>query len=86
MAPSQNSVQKHETLSKFLENLEFRKLYNKLLTGVRKYRFMEANNWFLSKCLENRIIPKSFVVKNKAQNSSKDFVNKWTDTTKNTSL
>ena len=47
---------------------------------------MEANNWFLSKCLENRIIPKSFLVKNKAQNSSKDFVNKWTDTTKNASL
>ena len=75
-----------ETLSKFLENIEFRKLYNQLLTKLKKYRFLEANNWFLSKCLEDEIIPKSFQVKNKAQNSSKEFVNKWADTTKIASL
>ena len=86
MAPSQNSTQNHETLSTFLQNIEFRKLYNQLLTSIRKYKFLEANNWFLSKCLEEKIIPKSFRVKNKAHNSSKEFENRWTDTTNLASL
>ena len=85
-APSQSSVQNDETLSTFLENLEFRKLYNQLLTKLRKYRYLEANNWFLSKCLEQQIIPKSFQIKNQTQNSSKEFVNKWAVTTKNASI
>ena len=85
MAPSQSSNQNDETLSKFLSNLEFRKLYNQLLTKLRKYRYLEANNWFLSKCLEEQIIPKSFKVTYKVQNSSKEFLDRWTDTTKNAS-
>ena len=86
MAPSQNPIQNKETLSTFLENLEFRKLYNQLLAKLRKYRFLEANNWFLSKCLEQKIIPTSFKVKNRAQNSTNEILDRWTDATKAASL
>ena len=48
--------------------------------------FLEANNLFLSLCLEQEIIPKSFQVKNRAHNISKEFANKWADTTKIASL
>ena len=96
--PSQDSSRNGETLSTFLWNKGFRKLYNKLLETVRKYRFLEANNWFLMKCLEEELIPKSFLVKNKVHNNSKDvtlaredekqykahnnFEDRWTTTTK----
>ena len=46
--PSQNSGYDCENISTFLSNPVFRKLYNKSLDTVKKYKNIEANNWFLS--------------------------------------
>ena len=70
--PSQDSSQNEETLSTFLGNSDFRKLYNRLLEKIKKYRFLESNNWFLKKCLEEKIVPKSFKINNRINNNSKD--------------
>ena len=66
--PSQNSRQDSETLSKFLENSDFRKLYCDLLKVLKKYKNLEANN-----CLTKEIIPKSFLVQTRFIKSLKEI-------------
>ena len=86
MVPSQNSHQDSETLSKFLENSEFRKLYCHLLKLLKKYRNLEANSLFLQECLTKKLIPMSFRVKNSSKNAPKEYKNKCKELTIKTSF
>ena len=83
--PSLDSSQ--ETLSTFLANDDYRKLWNILLDTAKNYRNLEANNWFLSQCVALNAIPQSFVSSCKAKsNKSSSFKKDWSEQLKHQSL
>ena len=87
MVPSQNSRYSCENLSTFLSNKDFRKHYNKSLDTIKKYKNLEANNWFLSQCISEEIVPKSFANKNTIKTGkSGDFINECSSWTENQCL
>ena len=65
---NQNPSQSDDKLFEFLSNEEYRKKYNQLLGQTRTFQNLCANNSFLSKCLEEKLVPKSFRISNQPHN------------------
>ena len=66
------SSQDGQQLFGFLNNQDFRKLYNKVINSCRKWHQWNAKNWFLQRLIDEKIIPSYFRVKNKNHSPTSD--------------
>ena len=51
----------------FLSNVDYRKLYNKIINSVRNYHQSAAKSWFLQRLIDEKVIPNFYKVKNKVE-------------------
>ena len=86
MDPSGENTSHQEQFFEFLENINIRKLYNKILDCGRKKANKIANVVFLTKCLEHKVIPNTFMITNQPHGSNQKYFAKWTSAAKCASL
>merc|ERR1712079_539390 len=80
--PSQDSD--HNNLFSFLNNKDFRKLYNQLIKSAEKYAKCHAKVWFLQQCREHKLIPKTLRISNKP--TDENLAPEWNSVTQSTCL
>ena len=73
LAPS--DPDQSNNLYTFLSNPDYRKAYNNILKSSEKYSKVLASTWFLNKCLEDKVIPKTFRIKNRP---TSNYFKSWT--------
>ena len=86
MDPSGENTTHQEQFYELLNNIQIRKLYNKILDCGRKHVNKLANIEFLSRCLEHKVVPNTFKITNQPQGSNHKYHAKWTSTAKCASL
>ena len=88
MTPSQECLSRvlHTNLSDFLSNKPLRKLYFKTVNISRKLSKLHGTIWFLSQCLEENLIPKTFRIKNKPHQRESSPNQNWESSAQQTSL
>ena len=62
------------TLNSFLANSDYRKLYCQHLGELKRWKYCEANNWFLRECVERKVIPQSFLTKTTAKSQDPEYL------------
>ena len=82
----QNPSQNNNELSTFLSNNENRKLYNQTIGKIKKFQNICASNQFLSQCIHEELIPRTFNIRNKPQNKPKGSETTWNDISKEASI
>merc|ERR1712183_1029383 len=63
-----------------------RKLFNKLLNSVEKTFKAQASSWFIEKCLEESIIPKTLRISKPSLSEDNEINKKWTEASQNTTI
>ena len=82
----QDSSQNNGLLSTYLANNEFRKLYNQTLGLIKKFQNIYAS-YFLKNCIEEAVIPTTFLITNKPHNTkSKNLEANWKEICKDASI
>lgn len=76
----------HTNLSDFLSNKPLRKLYFNTVNISRKLSKLHGTIWFLSQCLEENLIPKTFRIKNKPHQRESSPNQNWESSAQQTSL
>ena len=70
----------------FLSDRNSRKLYLKLINSTQRVFKISASIWFLEKCIEGKLIPKTFRIRNKPTSPSDTTSSDWNATSLKSSL
>ena len=74
-APSQDSNVK-DKLYNFLSDVNCRFFFNKVVKFEKEIENLSSKNLFLQKCIDENVIPNTFIVANKPQGDPRD---EWSD-------
>ena len=70
----------------FLSNKDFKHLYHKMMGAAEKHAKRQATVWFLSQCIDLKLIPKTFVISNQSQSQDNNVQTDWRATSLEASL
>ena len=84
--PSENSCQDNVSFQTFLSDDTTRYFYNKLQNLGSKYAKVCSKVWFIEKCIQENVIPKTFRVSNKSPSQDTNMASQWKSATQNTSM
>ena len=86
MDPSDESTKFETLFFSVLKDEYIRKWYNKTLDWGKKYQKKYVNVGFLKSCIENDVVPPSFMISNQPKKNSEKCSKKWTSAAKQASM